>query len=570
MPKNKLMALVALAGGVGLLAYSQRRWLWQRLLHLPPAQNKVQKQRNIHVTMPDGVSLATDLYRPQAAGRLPTILVRTPYGRANPLSVFTMARIAERGYNVVCQDCRGCFGSEGTFEPFVHEAEDGRATIDWIVKQPWSDGQVGMWGQSYVGYVQWAAATTGTPHLEAIVPSITMAHLGYNPDAGYKLDQEMNWLFILDAMHNEKRPRWQSLARFFNRQLQEEVVTRATNHLPPGTADEAAFGYPLPIYRRWLAHPDINDPYWRQVDHRPAVKAVTIPTHHVTGWYDIFLEGQIADYLAMRTAGQTPYLTIGPWTHVDFGVQWEALRQSLDWYDAHLKGQAGRLRPLPVCLYVMGADEWREYASWPPPASPARFHLHANGRLAPDLPAADSPPDRYHYDPAHPTPNVGGALLTNRAGAQDNREREARDDVLTYTTAPLTEPLEIIGPIRLTLTVHSNREHTDFLGRLCDVQPDGRSLNISDGFFRVEPGKGTRNADGSLAIELSLSPTAYRFRAGHRLRLQISSGAHPRIARNLGTGDKSIHATEMVTAAQTVFHDAARPSALTLNLSHVG
>jgi putative CocE/NonD family hydrolase len=175
-----------------------------------------------------------------------------------------------------------------------------------------------------------------------------------------------------------------------------------------------------------------------------------------------------------------------------------------------------------------------------------------------------SRPDQYTYDPADPTPNVGGALLSRHAGAHDNRQLEARADVLTYTTAPLTEPLEIIGPIQLTLYVQSGQAYTDFVGRLCDVQPDGRSLNICDGFFRVEPGQARRISDGTLCIEMALAPTAYRFQPGHCLRLQIASGAHPRIARNLGTGESLIRETKMVTAEQTLFHDQAHPTALTL------
>lgn len=570
MNKRTVAGILGAIGVAGVAAYILRRQIWQQVLHLPPAQNDVSRWSNMRVVMPDNVSLATDVYRPKGSNRFPTILSRTPYGRANPLSAFSMIRIAERGYNVVCQDCRGRGDSEGKFEPYVHEAEDGKATIEWIVKQPWSDGQVGMWGQSYLGYGQWAAAATGTPHLKAMVPSITMAHLGYDPETGIKLDRTMNWLYILDALQNEDRSRWQNISRMFNRRLQDKVVTLGTSHLPLSTIDEAAFGYPIPLYRNWIDHAEAEDGYWDTVDHRPAVKDVTIPTHHVAGWYDIFLDGQIIDYTAMRDAGQTPYLTIGPWTHIDFGGQWETLRQSLAWFDAQLKGQRERLRSAPVRLYMMGADEWRDYDSWPPPATPTSYYLRANGRLTPDTPLPHSPPDQYRFNPADPTPNVGGALLSVHAGPCDNRKLEARADVLTYTTAPLTEPLEIIGPICLQLYVQSNREYTDFFGRLCDVQPDGRSLNVCDGFFRIEPGKGRQQADGSLRIKMNLSATAYRFQPGHRLRLQVSSGAHPRIARNLGTGDKSPHATKMVTADQTVFHDAERPSVLVLPVTIPG
>ena len=567
MNKRTTFTVLGLVGAVGATAYKLRHHLWQRLLGLPPVQNKVHKQRNIRVVMADGVSLATDVYLPVGDGRYPTILLRTPYGRSSLFSALTLQRVAERGYVVVSQDCRGRFDSEGDFEPYVFEAEDGRSTIDWIVKQSWSDGQVGMAGQSYMGFGQWAAASTNTPHLKAIVPSTTMAYLGYIPEEGYKLDRALRWLYLLDAMQNEERSSWQNMWRVFNMDLQDETVAQNNHHLPLKTIDEALLGQPVSFYRTWMAHADRNDPYWQRADYRAHVSEVAVPTHHVACWYDIFINGQLADYEAACAAGQSPYLTIGPWTHVDLAVQWETLRQSLAWFDAQLKGQRDKLRVKPVRLYVMGADEWRDYDSWPPAAEATAYYLQANGRLTPTTPAPDSPPDQYTYDPADPTPNVGGALLSRHAGAQDNRELEARADVLTYTTEPLTEPVEVIGSIELTLYVQSSLAYTDFVGRLCDVHPDGRSLNICDGYMTLDPSKGVRQDDGTLCLALTLSPTAYRFQPGHAIRLQVSSGAHPRIARNLGTGEPIAEGTKMLSAAQTVFHNEKRPSALVLPLT---
>lgn len=564
MKKRAIAGVAAVIGAAGLGAYKLRRPLWQRILRLPPVEFDVKKQSNVRVVMPDGVSLATDLYWPKNDGRYPTILVRTPYGRSNPLTDISFQRLAERGYNVVSQDCRGRFDSEGLFEPYIHEAEDGRATVEWIVEQPWSDGQVAMWGRSYVGYVQWAAASTGTPHLKALVPCVTMAHLGYDPDAGFMLDRALRWLYLLDALQNEERPIWQKLPRILIRGLQDRVVARGYDHLPLSTLDEVVLGQAEPIYRTWMEHTEPNDGYWQAVDYRSQVKDVDIPIHLVAGWYDIFLDGQLADYAALHAAGKTPYLTVGPWTHLNAELPWETLRVGLEWFDAHLKGKKTRLRPDSVRIYVMGANEWRDYESWPPSAGQTPYFLHEDGRLAPELPGATSPPDHYRYDPADPTPNIGGALLSTHAGSYDNRALEGRPDVLTYTTEPLSAALEIIGPLRLQLYVRSNREHTDFVGRLCDVHPDGRSLNVCDGFFRIRPGKGIRQADGSLLIEVDLSPTAYRFQPDHRLRLQVASGAHPRIARNPGTGEYNLYSTEVVTADQLIFHDQTRPSALIL------
>jgi hypothetical protein len=252
---------------------------------------------------------------------------------------------------------------------------------------------------------------------------------------------------------------------------------------------------------------------------------------------------------------------------MDPGGMANALRLGVKWFDAHLKGHRDQLRARPVRLYVMGAEEWREYEDWPPPATETPYFLGENGRLSAQSPPSTSPPDVYCFDPADPTPNVGGALLSRDAGRRDNRPLEARPDVLTYTTPPLEEPVEVIGPVRLLLFVHSDRAYTDFFGRLCDVTPHGRSLNVCDGIFRVEPGRGRRMADGSLRLEIDMWATAYRFRAGHRIRLQVSSGAHPRYARNLGGEELAWTAVTMHPAKQQIFHDWERPSALYLPLA---
>jgi hypothetical protein len=243
------------------------------------------------------------------------------------------------------------------------------------------------------------------------------------------------------------------------------------------------------------------------------------------------------------------------------------VREGLDWFNAKLKGDDEAIRPYPVHLYLQGADKWLGYESWPPPTEPSLFYLQTMGQLATSKPAAGSPPDPYRYDPADPTPNLGGALLSTEAGQVDNRPLEARPDVLTYTTEPLTAPLTVIGHVRLQLYVRSSLEHTDFYGRLCDVQSDGRSLNVCDGLFRVQPGRGEPQPDGSLCIEVDMWATAYQFQPGHRLRLQVSSGAHPRISRNLGTGELLMHGTTVQAAEQTIFHDPEHPSALLLPLT---
>ncbi|HEU5015549.1 MAG TPA: CocE/NonD family hydrolase [Roseiflexaceae bacterium] len=562
MAKRSLIGLLGLAA-LGALAYTQRRAIPARLLRLPPAKYKIAVRRNLRVPMPDGVELAADHYAPQSAAGFPTILIRTPYSRGG-LNALIARLFAERGYNVVAQDVRGRFDSQGMWEPYVHEGMDGAATLDWIAQQPWFDGQAAMWGPSYVGFVQWAAAASGSSHLRALLPMITEANLGPVWEHGLRLDRTLHWLLTLDAQANPELSRWEKLKRAWRAEEQDRVLAPGFAHLPLATVDEAMLGKPVPFYRTWVEHFSADDPYWRTSDYRAAVPNIDLPAHFIGGWYDIFITGTLRDYHVMRKHGRNPYLTIGPWTHINASVQIEGVQQGLAWFDAHLKGDRSRLRAKPVRLFVMGADEWREFDAWPPDARETRFFLQPHGGLAPATPPADAAPDQYRYDPADPTPNIAGPLLSAHAGPRDNRPLEQRRDVLWYSTPPLEQPVEIIGPVRLELWVKSSLEHTDFFGRLCDAHPDGCVINICDGYFRVQPGRGERHPDGSLRLVIDFDPTAHRFLAGHCMRLIVASAAFPRAARNLGTGEPLMTGTRMLAADQTIFHDTARPSALAL------
>jgi putative CocE/NonD family hydrolase len=563
MNKRLLLTLTGLSAlGVGL--YRQQHRLLARYFRLPPPRNSVMVLENQRVAMTDGVTLATDLFLAQTGKPTPTILIRTPYGRPGALGVigrFVVQRFAERGYNVVVQDVRGRFDSEGEWEPYTHEAADGASTLDWIVQQAWSDGQVGMWGQSYVGYTLWAAASTGSPHLKALVPVITQAFLAERGD-GYQLDRTLRWLLLLDALGNPAISPWERIGRTTNAKVQNRLLAPGFTHLPLSTVDEAILGKPVPFYRQWLERPALDDPYWLSVDFRDAITTVNAPVHLVAGWYDIFLEGQVNDYHRLRATGHTPYLTIGPWVHLDTEGQWESIRQALAWFDVHLKGDPTRMRPTPVRLYVMGANEWRDFTVFPPVTTAQTYYLQNYGDLASVPPSAALEPDRYRYDPADPTPNVGGALLSTEAGAVDNRTLEARGDVLTYTSPTLTAPLEIIGQTRVVLWVESSVAYTDFFARLTVVHPDGRSVNIADGLYRVQE----QSPNTIIRLEILLAPTAFRFTEGQKIRLQISSGAHPRIFRNLGTGDPEMTGDRMVIADQVLYHDADHPSLIELPL----
>ncbi len=556
---------LTISGLTALGVYRYRRRFVSRLLGLPPALHDVAVERGLRVPMPDGVELVADRYRPRESGRFPTVLVRTPYGR-KATGFFVSRRMAERGYNVLVQDVRGRFDSEGKFDVFAGEDADGQATIRWISDQPWFDGSLGLWGMSYLAYAQWAAAPGAPSFLRAIMPQIggSRAYPIIYPDGAFNLDLALPYSVLLEEQNAKPR------APFLNGLLSQlrirRRIRRGFMHLPVGEADAEVSGRPKTFFRDWLANPKADEDYWQARDHSGRVPEVEAPAHLFGGWYDFFLRELLEDYEALVAAGKTPHLRVGPYPHGSLGMTAEVLRETFAWFDLHLKGEPDKAQTKPVRLYVMGADEWHEFNAWPPPAEKTRFHLHSDGQLWAEAPPIDSPPDRYRYDPADPTPAVGGPLfgMSGKRGAVDNRELESRPDVLVYTTPPLERDIEIVGPVHLELYAASNLQHADFFGRLCDVHQDGKSINVCDGLVRLEPGEEETQQDDGSRLEIDMWATAYRFRRGHSIRLQVSSGAHPRWNRNLGTGEPIAMATTMLPAEQTVYHDCEHPSAVIL------
>jgi len=313
-----------------------------------------------------------------------------------------------------------------------------------------------------------------------------------------------------------------------------------------------------------LAHASLEDPFWAPVDFSPMLAGWTVPTLLVDGWHDYPLPRVLEDYAALRRSPAPTALRIGAGGHLGGGGEGGMTDAPLAWFDTYLRGESGLLPERPVTIQVQGeGGGWRELDDWPPPAAPTRWYLHADGRLAVTAPEGAAEPDRYRYDPADPTPSMGGiGMLTG--GPVDNRELEARPDVLVYTSDELAEPLVLIGTVEADLVVSSSLDHTDFFARLCDVSPDGRSVNVCDGLRRLEPSAIRRDADGTFRVTVALWPVGHRFAAGHRLRLQVSSGAHPVYARNLGTGDPVATATRMQAADQAVYHEPGRLSSVTL------
>jgi putative CocE/NonD family hydrolase len=531
--------------------------------HLPPAETyAVTHTRNLPVPMPDGTILLADHYFPSAKPGCPTVLIRSPYGRAG-LSFDLVARpLAERGFQVLVQSCRGTFGSGGKLFPFRDEQADGLATIAWLRQQPWYTGVFAMFGPSYLSYVQWAVGDQAGPELKALIPIVTAAEfrsVAY-PGEGFSLDTMVSW--SQGMAFRDEAP----LKMFFSRAQHARQLDKALMHLPLNQADQVAAGVQVDFYQEWLRHNAPGDPWWDEMDHRGAVSRVTVPVHLISGYYDVLFQTTLDCYQRLRQAGKTPYLTVGPWTHGDPDLQPVMMNETIHWLRAHLLDDRSGLRKDPVRVYVMGSGACRDFAAWPPPGYlPQPWYLQGQRGLSPvrgEL--AQSEPDRYRFDPADPTPSVGGTSLTANSGPRDNRKLESRQDVLVYTSAPLERDVEIIGQVRVELYVKSSLQNTDFFVRLCDVFPDGKSINLSDAIIRLGPEQFKLAENGILKVEFDLWPTANCFKIGHCVRVQVSSGSHPRYTRNNGSGEPLGSAVELRPADQQVFHDPLHPSAVFL------
>jgi putative CocE/NonD family hydrolase len=530
------------------------------VMKLPPAESRAIKvERDLKIPMPDGVVLLADRYIP-ASGEGPLVLIRCPYGRKNTFGTLFGTVFAERGLQVLLQSCRGTFGSGGQLDAF-DEGDDGLATIAWMREQSWYPGSFAMAGPSYLGIVQWAVAAKAGGELKALALLVTstdpydLIHTG----GSFSLETTLTWVNLVE--HQERR------FALVRQGPASRKLKALYGNLPLGDLDSQAVGHQLSDWQAWMSHPEADDPYWtprRFTDSRAEVGA---PASFVAGWQDIFLPTELRDYAALRAAGHEPYLLIGPWQHTDQEGMAASVKESIVWLRAQLLDDKSQLRTSPVRIYVGGIEEWRDLPSWPPAAAPQRWHLQPDGGLDIAVPAA-AEPDAYTYDPADPTPSVGGPVLSGsperRKPPSDNRELEARPDVLTYTSSPLQSDLEVIGQVSAELFVKSSLEHTDFFARLCDVDSSGKSTAVCDALLRLSPGRPAAGPDGTILAAIDLWPTAYRFKSGHRIRLQVSSGAHPRYARNPGSGEPLATATKLVPADQLLYHDPDHPSVLVL------
>lgn len=576
------------------------------------SQTEITVHIDVPATMRDGTILMANVYRPAGDGEYPVLLTRLPYGKDQPRdpTYFDPIRAARRGYIVAVQDVRGRFASEGEFGTFPQEIEDGHDSVGWAASLPGSNGRVGMWGLSYFGKTQWHAATTRPPSLKSMAPGQTWGnHLdGASLRGGAQELGLIHYWAQGSVAPNQVFRQYTGDPAKLNEKLAETIGV-VDGILSGGGYDAIPLSDLHDPGRLSVAlglGRGVDDPVWDHLNIDGKYDRIDAPTFHIGGWYDCFIGETLRQYETMKArsaeAGmRPPRLLIGPWTHADFGTTFGDLDfgmmsaggfvnaeggltdRHLRWFDATLKDDEKALanRP-PVEVFVMGENRWRGYEGWPVPGSrEERWHLHGDGALSREDPGP-GPPDEYDYDPRDPVPTVGGPILLppiHRPGPCDQREIEARPDVLVYTSDVLMRDYTVLGAVHATLFAASSAPDTDFVVRLADVHPDGRAIVVADGIIRVRaresyPAPGVITPTPPSPIEpgevyeyaVDLWATGITFLAGHRLRVDVTSSSFPRWDRNPNTGGSSMDSARTEVAHQTVFHDAGRPSCVTLTI----
>ena len=500
--------------------------------------------------MRDGVELLADHYIPETAAPLGTILVRCPYGRSFPFSFIYAQIYAARGYHVLFQSVRGTFGSGGVFVPMVHEADDAADTVAWLRGQSWFTGTFGTIGLSYLGFTQWALMSDPPPELVAAVIAVGPHDLQQTSwgTGAFALNDFLGWA---DMMAHQEQGLLPRLSHQINATRR---TARGAMELPLGEGGRRLFGDRSPWYATWLEHPDSDDPFWEPMRMTAALDRCTVPVLLLTGWQDVFLHQTIDQYRHLRDRGVDVAMTIGPWTHDEMvtkatGV---AAAETLAWMDSHLSGRhlsekrrsPPRSEPVRVCVTGRASQHWETLADWPPPAREAVLYLQPGGGLDANPPAAQGV-SAFQYDPADPTPSVGGRLLSRQSGYRDDSALSRRADVLSFTSAPLDHAVTVYGSPVLVLDHGCDIDHYDLFARVSEVDERGRSRNVSDGYLRfgsTPPGP----------IHLDLDAVAHRFSTGSRIRVLIAGGCHPRFSRNLGTGEPAVSGRAMVASTHTV------------------
>lgn len=557
-------------------------------------------ERGVWCPLRDGVRLATDVYRLEGDERRPVLLARTPYDRQlHQGHTLDPLKLAEAGYVVCVQDVRGRFGSEGDYVPYATESEDGYDAVQWAAEQPWSNGDVGMYGVSYLAQCQLQAAGQRPPALRAIAPiESPSGFTGGDRHRGGALSLGVvsSWsaAVALPELIRRMRARPELRSHFPVMVEQLDTLDQEVRRVPllPFPPMEHDLGGNTELFN------DTVRGKFRRPTPRFEYEDIEVPALVIAGWYDIFLQPDIDHFLALRSRAATDEarrltrLVIGPWSHgraeatvgqVDFGLRaspfFMDLREDLNalhlrWFDARMRGRdTGIDDEPPVRIFVMGDNRWRYEQEWPPArALPQSWNLHGSSMTLSPAAPAESEPSSFSLDPETPVPTLGGAILMNGSylkGPLDQLPTERREDVLVYTSDVLTARLEVVGRLYFHAWVATSTPDSDVVARLCDVHPDGRSFNIADGILRLSAREGMDRVlpmtpGEPVRVVVDLTSTAHVFLPGHRVRLQVCASDFPRYDRCPGTGELSADATAILPQRNRLFQEPGRQSYLEL------
>ena len=587
---KKIIAALFLAG----LLIAIATIFMPRKTYAAPEEIKILRHREI--PMRDGVKLYGDVYLPAAPGKYPTLIVRTPYGVQRDGAHESLIKFAQHGYAAVMNDVRGRYESEGKWEPFRTEAEDGYDTIQWASKQDWSNGKVATQGGSYLGHVQWAAGKLQPPNLVAMFPALASTNIyrdWITLNGAWRLSFNYGW-GVVRMPNRIMLPQYFHTENFSPPELKYEKILP---HLPLIDGDLLSAGYAVQHYRDWIAHPDY-DSYWKKISDEESFNKINVPVHTSGGWFDIFLQGTINGFVGVRKHGanenvrKNSRMIIGAWGHgptqkygdVDFGaannrVQFET---ELKWFDRYVKGIENGLEKLPpVEIFYMGVNQWQHEQDWPIPGTKfTPYYLTSdgaantaagNGRISEKI-SNGAASDQYSYDPNNPVPTLGGNNCCGTptlAGPKDQRPLAKRDDILSYTSEAFTQAMAIAGPVKMKLFAATNGLDTDWVVKLIDVAPDGFAFNICEGIMRARYRNGVDKPqllkpNEVYEYDVDLVGTANVFLPGHRLRVDITSSHFPQFDRNPNTGEAFGTSAKVRVAKQTIFHSAQRASHILL------
>ena len=503
---------------------------------------------SVNIPMRDGVDLVADHYEPvgEVVG---TLLARGPYGRAFPFSLIFAYLHAARGYRVILQSVRGTFGSGGAFDPMVNEVADGADTVAWLRRQPWFTGRFATIGISYLGFTQWAMLEDPPPELAAAVITAGPHDLSASAwgTGSFTVNDFLGWSNLV--AHQEDPGR----IREGIRQLRaQKSIIRTAGEVPLGAAGRALLGEAATWWESWLTPPQTEDPFWGSLRVPGALDRVDVPVLLLSGWQDLFLPQTLQQYRQLRDRGVEVAMSMGPWSHTQLLVSGlpTIAKETAEWLDTHLAGRPAEARASRVRFFVTN-EGWRELPDWPPATTDHVLYLQPGGGLAEKSPAEGFSAS-FRYEPAEPTPTIGGRLLSPDGGYRDDGALAARRDVLSFTSDELTEDLRVFGNPIAELAHSSDNPYVDVFVRISEVDAKGRSRNVSDAYRRLD------GRTGGGTVRLELDATAHRFRAGTRIRVLIAGGSHPRFARNLGTGEATATGSELRPSVHEVHFGTSR------------